>query len=195
MKKLVITAILLAALVSMSGCGSKQSNEETSSPAAATTDVQKAAVSAVPSKTGGEEDTLVKSAVSAIEQGMSVASTYTGDVNGDGTEDIITLYTSAEMLDGEPLLEDRNDWLLEIDMSAEQTAYYTLYSGTVSNGDVEFSVETNGEDTVIIADIEDTMGDTKYAFRATSEGVKKIDYTDDAFDEYETVFETEYGLD
>ena len=83
---------------------------------------------------------------SAAAESWSVVDRYSVDITGDGVEDTVTLYTSAESEDGEIIWDDSQKWVLEI---YDGSTYYTLMNQSVSNGNVYFDVVQN-EDGVIV---------------------------------------------
>ncbi len=197
MKKILITAALIAAMAAMAGCADKntesgnntsktmQSEQVTEQP------VTKAAVSQKPAQKT-EPSIITASAVSSVDGGMSEADVYKGDIDGDGKEDVVTIYTSAEVIDGVPELEDRNSWLIEVDMGGEHKVYYPLFGGVVYNDEVEIEVVKKDSKTVILTDIADAVEDKHYAFEPTAEGFKKTEVSDDAYDSWQKIYETEY---
>ena len=215
MKK-AITFILAAALAGaiLSSCGKNDYNtnsavevssittsEEPQSTAAASPEsasspeAVKAEVSQSPSNNTSAQtsEKIELSAVSMIDSQMYKAGIYKTDITDDGKEDTINLYTSAEVIDGIPELDDRNKWLLEIDSDNGSAGYYTLYDSYISHGDVTFSVlESENQPTVIVAHITDAMGTSEYAFIAEGNDIIKKTYSADDYTDYSVVYEVKY---
>lgn len=92
-----------------------------------------------------------KSNVSAASEGTwSTVDSYNYDITGDGVNDTITLYTSAESDDMGILWNDSQQWILEV--SDGGNGYYTLVDTQVSNGSVYYQVNelSGGERSIIV---------------------------------------------
>lgn len=72
------------------------------------------------------------------------------DITGDGVNDTITLYTSAESDSSGIMWDDRQQWVLEV--SDGTGGYYTLASESISNGYLyyETAERTDGKRSVIV---------------------------------------------
>lgn len=94
---------------------------------------------------------VTRSDMSAAAEGTwSVVSSYKGDVDGDGQEDKLTIYTSAEKIDNEIVWDDGQNWILEV--ADADGGYYTLINQYVNNGSVyaEVSENANHEQTISV---------------------------------------------
>lgn len=87
-----------------------------------------------------------KSDASAAAESWSVVDKYSVDITGDGKEDTVTLYTSAESENGEIIWDDTQKWVLEI---YDGTTYYTLMNQSISNGNVYFDVVQDGDNIIV----------------------------------------------
>ena len=65
------------------------------------------------------------------------AASYTGDVDGDGTDEVVMLLTSAEQENGEFLWNDGQDWALYVDDREDDYLFLKKYLNT---GSVYFEV-------------------------------------------------------
>lgn len=110
-----------------------------------------------------------KSASSAAEATWSVIDSYESDINSDGIEEKITLYTSAETNSGEVLWNDSQKWVLEV-QSGE--SYYILLNQNISNGRVYFDVDEMTEGTYTI---------TVYILTTAGKSIKQYTYSKTGF--------------
>lgn len=110
-----------------------------------------------------------KSASSAVEDTWSEIDSYQCDLNSDGDEEDIALYTSAESDDGEILWNDSQKWVLEIKSG---DSYYILLNQNVSNGRVYFDVDTTTDGTYAI---------TVYTVSASGMSIKQYTYSKTGF--------------
>ena len=87
-----------------------------------------------------EEDTYIgKTNVSAAAEGTwTTVDSCNYDITGDGMNNAITLYTSAESDDKGIMWDDSQNWILEISDGAN--GYYTLLNERVSGGAVYYDV-------------------------------------------------------
>lgn len=79
-----------------------------------------------------------KSEASAVENTWSKIDSCKIDINGDGNDEEIGLYTSAETESGEVLWDDSQKWSLEVCINGE---YYILFNQSISNGRVYFDID------------------------------------------------------
>ena len=87
---------------------------------------------------------VTRSDVSAAADGAwTTVSEYETDLTGDSLPDKLTIYTSAESMDGEIIWDDGQSWVAEIEDA--QGGYYALMSSYVSNGCVYAEVSENAE--------------------------------------------------
>lgn len=111
-----------------------------------------AAQTAVPNTETAEPGTYIgKSNISAAGEGTwSTVDSSNYDITGDGVNDMITLYTSAEADDKGILWDDTQNWILEV--SDGESGYYTLLNMTLSNGAVYYEVSelSGGERSMIV---------------------------------------------
>lgn len=92
-----------------------------------------------------------KSNVSAASEGTwSTVDSCNYDISGDGVNDTVTLYTSAESDDMGILWDDTQQWILEV--SDGGNGYYTLLDTSVSNGSVYYQVNelNDGTRTIVV---------------------------------------------
>ena len=150
MRKAVLTIVLcaLAAAVFWTGgyyIGSKShDNISAAIPREAGEMVPEPPVQETVSDPSEEVTYVTRSDVSAIADGeWTTVSEYETDLTGDGQTDKLTIYTSAESIDGEILWDDGQNWVAEIEDA--QGGYYTLVSRYVSNGCVYAEVAENAE--------------------------------------------------
>lgn len=88
-----------------------------------------------------------KSGESAVESTWSKIDECETDLNGDGNNEKIGLYTSAETDSGEILWNDSQKWVLEVKLDGE---YYILLNQNISNGRVYFDVDELNDGTGVI---------------------------------------------
>ncbi len=163
-----ILAIFMSILVlALSGCG--KTTEPANNPQSAPT--ESGEKEAIKHKIGDDVDT----------EGCSEVGKFSYDFDGDGEEDLLKLFTSAEIVDGELWVDDRNRWIVTVE-TIEGT--YKLYDSYIQLGDVEVEVgEFYNEDI-----------DRAVIMTITSNAGKSIThfiYHDDVFVE-ETVYSTDY---
>ncbi|MCX7714568.1 MAG: hypothetical protein N2171_02420 [Clostridia bacterium] len=93
----------------------------------------------VPSETPALiQKNIEPAATSAVSDGWTQVSTYSCDIDEDGQDEIISLYTSAgKDKKGKILWDDGQNWVLEMHDGNE---YYTLFSGYVQLGNLYFEV-------------------------------------------------------
>lgn len=129
-----------------------------------------------PSLSAGEKEILKPGAV-VDAQCKTIVSDYTGDLDGDGTEDIITLYTSAQKEAGEILWDDMQKWCLIAQVNGDA---YELYCGNVSIGEISYNVYENTDGKLVISVTEESTATytlTQYEF--TDNGFEKNVIIDD----------------
>ncbi len=125
MKKFRLLLVLLGIIVTVSGCGKKIETPEEN-----------------PTNT----DEVIETKTTVIKAGEIPAeifewnevASYTGDVDGDGTDEVVTLVTSAEYdEDGEFLWNDGQNWALYVDDREEDYLFFKKY---INIGSVYFEV-------------------------------------------------------
>ncbi len=116
--------------------------------------------------TAGPDTYIGKSNISAAGEGAwSTVDSCNYDITGDGVNDLITLYTSAESDDKGILWDDSQSWILEV--SDGESGYYTILNTQISNGSVYYEVsELSGGERSIIVYITSGAGTdiTQYVF-------------------------------
>ncbi len=130
----------------------------------------------------GEKEVIKHEIVDEVDtEGCNEVRDFLYDFDGDGEEDLLKLFTSAEIVDGELWVDDRNRWVVTVETLA---GTYKLYDDYIQLGDVEVEVgEFYNEDT-----------DRAVIMTITSNAGKSIThfmYHDDVFIE-ETVYSTDY---
>ena len=124
MKKLGLFLILVGIVAAISGCDGKV-NE--------------------PEKVPVNENEVVQTETKIVKTGeipsevfeWNEAASYTGDVDGDGTDEVVMLLTSAEQEDGEFLWNDGQSWALYVDDREDDYLFLKKYLNT---GSVYFEV-------------------------------------------------------
>lgn len=92
----------------------------------------------------------------AIDGTWPMIDIYEWDINSDGKEDTISLYTSAEKEGDEILWDDSQKWVLEV---KTDEGYYILLNQNISNGRVYFDFdEVEDGSYVITLYISSTLG-------------------------------------
>lgn len=166
MKK--IFAIFISVLIlGLSGCGKTAEPVNNPEP--------------TPPESGEKEVIKHEIGAEADIEGCSEASEFSYDFDGDGEEDLLKLFTSAEIIDGELHGDDRNRWVVTVE-TVEGT--YKLYDNYIQLGEVDVEIgEFYNEDI-----------DRAVIMTITSNAGKSIThfiYHDDVFIE-ETVYSTDY---
>ena len=166
MKK--ILAIFMSILVlGLSGCG--KTTEPANNP------------QPTPAESGEKEVIKHKIGDHVDTEGCSEVGEFSYDFDGDGEEDLLKLFTTAKIIDGEFHGDDRNRWVVTVE-TIEGT--YKLYDDYIQLGDVQVEVgEFYNEDT-----------DRAVIMTITSNAGKSIThfiYRDDVFIE-EAVYSTDY---
>lgn len=110
-----------------------------------------------------------KSEASAVESTWSEIDSCKADVNGDGADEVIGLYTSAETDGGEILWDDSQKWVLEVNINGE---YYILLNQSISNGRVYFDIDELKDGTNAI---------TIYNVSAVGTSIKQYTYSKTGF--------------
>lgn len=124
MKKLGLFLILIGIVATFSGCNEKIDEPE-NAPVNQDEIVQ-------------EEKRIVKTGEIPSEVfEWNEAASYTGDVDGDGTDEVVMLLTSAEQEDGEFLWNDGQNWALYVDDREDDYLFLKKYLNT---GSVYFEV-------------------------------------------------------
>lgn len=161
-------AILMSILIlGLSGCG--KSIEPANNP------------QPTPAESGEKEVIKHEIGVEVDTEGCNEVGEFSYDFDGDGEDDSLKLFTSAEFVDGELHGDDRNRWVVAVE-TMEGT--YKLYDNYIQLGNVEVEVgEFYNEDT-----------DRAVIMTITSNAGKSIThfvYRDDVFIE-ESVYSTDY---
>ncbi len=149
MKKLIITAIM--ALCVLTGC---------TNPPAPT-----------------EQKEVLKAGAVVNPECETVVDEYTGDLDGDGEEDSIAIYTSAMEEDGELMFDDMNTWCVIATIGGDA---YDLFCDDVSIGEVSYNVYENAEGKLIISVIEQSTA--KYTitqYSVETDGLVKTQVIDE----------------
>lgn len=110
-----------------------------------------------------------KSTSSAVEDTWSKIDSYKCDINSNGEDENIALYTSAESDNGEILWNDSQKWVLEVKSG---DSYYILMNQNVSNGRVYFDVDETSDGTYAI---------TVYTVSASGMNIKQYTYSKTGF--------------
>ncbi len=136
-------------------------------PAAAATEPPKA--SEQPEENADAGKYIGKSTSSAVEATWSKIDSYECDINSDGAEETISLYTSAETDSGEILWDDSQKWVLEVRAGKD---YYILLNQNISNGRVYFDID----------ELKDgTYGITVYTVSGVGTAIKQYTYSKTGF--------------
>lgn len=177
MKKTSLFLSMLLCASMLAGCAQnkeKPDSFETAAPGKHTTSAQETIAAATPKTprksalTAEEQEAkpVRQTSQTSVPDGWEIVREYTADLNGDGQEDVISLYTSAIKEDGEFLWDDSHGWLLEIKTAEDQ--YYPLYQTANGRSTVYFSVgEEYGEETTPLV----------YVYRTSGAGVIFEKYT------------------
>lgn len=157
--KIIFAAFVSALLVFNAGCTKEETKPESfeSTDSSKTEALEKETLPVktkkpeqTPKALTDEEETAepveAKSETSAAE-GWETVREYTADMDADGADDVISLYTSAMREDGEFMWDDSHSWLLEI--KTGDGKYYPLYKTDNSHGSVYFSVGEEYGDKVV----------------------------------------------
>lgn len=110
-----------------------------------------------------------KSEATAVESTWSKIDECEADINGDGGEETIGLYTSAETESGEVLWNDSQKWALEVQIDGE---YYILLNQNISNGRVYFDIDELKDGTKAI---------TVYSVSSSGTSIKQYSYSKTGF--------------
>lgn len=110
-----------------------------------------------------------KSASSAADDTWSEIDSCEFDINADNSEEVITLYTSAEEESGEILWNDSQKWVLEVKTS---DGYYILLNQNISNGRVYFDVDEISDSSYAI---------TVYTLTSAGKSIKQYTYSKTGF--------------
>ncbi len=79
-------------------------------------------------------------------ENLTLLDSYSVDVNKDGLEDVIEMYTSAmRNSNGEMMWDDGQNWLLIV---KEKDHVYVLFEGYVQLGTIKYRVFTEGEQNI-----------------------------------------------
>lgn len=79
-------------------------------------------------------------------ENLTLLDSYSTDVNKDGLEDVIEMYTSAmRNSNGEMMWDDGQNWLLIV---KEKDHVYVLFEGYVQLGTIKYRVFTEGEQNI-----------------------------------------------
>lgn len=162
MKKIIIP--IIAAVFTLSACNSAQrpesfeTGEQGAAPAVTQSRAPKATATARTSLTQDEENAepVEKKQASSAKPGWEIVREYSYDMNGDGMEDVISLYTSAMREEGEFMWDDTHSWCLEV---KTDDGYYPLYLTDASRSIIYFSVgEQYGQTQKPVVYLYDTSG-------------------------------------
>jgi len=149
MKKLIILALTVACIL----CGCNKVQEPT------------------------EEKEVLKAGAIVNPECTTVVDEYTGDLDGDGEEDSICVYTSAEELDGELMLDDMNTWCVIANIAGNA---YDLFCGDVSIGEITYNVYENADGKLIISVAEQSTAKyTVTQYSVEDEGLVKTQVIDE----------------
>lgn len=110
-----------------------------------------------------------KSESTAVESTWSKIDGCEADINGDGGDETIGLYTSAETESGEILWNDSQKWALEVKINGE---YYILLNQNISNGRVYFDIDELKDGTKAI---------TVYSVSSSGTAIKQYSYSKTGF--------------
>ena len=150
MRKVIVTVILCALTAGVFGAGGYYIGTSSIRDISAAIPREEGAtmpeppIQSLASDPSKEVTYVTRSEVSAIADGKwTTVSEYETDLTGDGQADKLTIYTSAESIDGEILWDDGQNWVAEIEDA--QGGYYTLVSRYVSNGCVYAEVSENAD--------------------------------------------------
>lgn len=110
-----------------------------------------------------------KSASSAAGSTWSKIDSYICDINSDGSDETITLYTSAETDGKEILWDDSQKWALEVQT---EDGVYILLNQNISNGRVYFDVDEISDNTYAI---------TVYTVSSAGTSIKQYTYSKTGF--------------
>lgn len=124
MKKSILALMLTGLIVLTSGCGEKVETPGINDPEQ--------------NETVQPEKKIVKKGEIPLEVlEWNEAASYTGDVDGDGTDEVVMLLTSAEQEDGEFLWNDGQNWALYVDDREDDYLFLKKY---LNAGSVYFEV-------------------------------------------------------
>ena len=149
MRKTVLTVVICAIIAAAFGAGGyyigRNSRDDISAaiPREEMTEPPATPPEALAADPQEEITYVTRSDVSAADGLWTTVSEYETDLTGDGQPDKLTIYTSAEFMDGEILWDDGQSWVAEV--SDAQGGYYTLMSSYVSNGCVYAEVSEDAE--------------------------------------------------
>lgn len=170
-KNLTIIAIVLlcASMVLVSGCTSNkdlQSENEKLKQTVTDLQTQVADLQDQLQNVGvpNGESTLITATTTnpTSERSWTKLSSFDFDYDLDGTEETLTLYTTAERDDkGNLMWDDGQEWLL---LLKDGTSYYSLFKQYVQLGSVFFTVTQGTQDSVPRIDVIET---TAASFRIT----------------------------
>lgn len=111
--------------------------------------------------------TVVKTESSAAEKGWTKVKDYECALM-DNSEASVSVYTSAETVDGEIIWDDGQQWVVEI---YDGRGYYTLMDKYITNGSVYFDVtDTDGKKAVNV-----------YTKTGCSTDIKQYTYSENGF--------------
>lgn len=152
-KILKITALVLTYVIVSAGgyyIGRNTSNNFTSATPKEEVSASPEASIPPPSDKENSVTYVTRSDASAAAEGTwSVVSKFSGDVTGDGEDDTVTLYTSAEKYGGEIVWDDGQNWIVEI--ADGNGGYYTLVNQFVNNGNVYMTISENTNQEKIVS--------------------------------------------
>lgn len=143
-KKLSLSLIIIVILAMSFGCSPKQKPVEPNTPDDTVNGVIE---DEEPKKEPSEEETnsvIIESTDKVSTEGLSLLDSYEFDVDGNGDEEIISLYTTAEKDEnGEVIWDDGQNWKLLVEGADKD---YILFDDYVQLGNIKFYAYTSDDD-------------------------------------------------
>jgi hypothetical protein len=150
MKRMKIIGVILAicGTLTLSACTGEKKAVPSSSPSATPQATEPAVSTPTPSPTQTPSASKAPSSApgsrfikasdkSAIGKGWSKIGEAKSDLDSDGVQEMVMLYTSAQRSGGAIEWDDRQKWVLEV---KDGDKYFTLYEKDVQNGNLYFEI-------------------------------------------------------